>query len=154
MCPPTHFSHTTHSLPSPSYPPISLPDKFFPTQSKYPASNPFCGCACLVWVWSVRVVRVVPAWIGGEARWKKKTLCKLWEHYETDAGAHKLYGSFAYSWHKTLCKYWPICIMNSSCCLNCPVAAFYLIIKKCETIITACLRPMNHFGTASLKHQI
>lgn len=56
--------------------------------------------------------------------------------WDTDAGAHKLYGSFAYSWHKTLCKYWIICIMDSSCCLNCPVAAFYLIMKKnkeCET---------------------
>ena len=35
---------------------------------------------------------------------KKKSLCKLWEHSETDAGTHKLYASFAYSWHKTLCK--------------------------------------------------
>ena len=145
MCPPTHFSHTTRPRPFPaSFSLISLPDKFFPPSHSTQPATPFCGCACLVWVWSVSVVHVVPAWIGGERRREKKTLCKLWEHYETDAGAHKLYGSFAYSWHKTLCKYWSICIMDSSCCLNCPVAAFYLIMKKnkeCETRKNSMLEP-------------
>lgn len=35
---------------------------------------------------------------------RKIPLRKLWEHSGTDAGTHKLYASFAYSWHKTLCK--------------------------------------------------
>lgn len=105
MCPPTHISRTTRPRPLlASFSPISLPDKFFPPSHSTQPATLFCGCACLVRVWSVSVVYVVPAWIGGESS-RKKTLCKLWEYYETDTGAHKLYALFAYSWHKTLCKY-------------------------------------------------
>lgn len=102
-------------------------------------------------------MHVVPAWVGGERR-RKKTLCKLREHYETDAGVHKLYGSFAYSWHKTLCKYRSICIMVSSCCLKCPVAAFYFIYlltkKSVKQEIKAHWSLMKYLATVYLKQHI
>lgn len=121
MCPPTHFSHTPRPRPFPaSFSLISLPDKFSHPVI-VPNQQPLLW-VCLVWVWSVTVVHVLPVWIGGERK-RKKTLCKLWEHYEADAGAHKLYGSFAYSRRKALCKYGAICIMDSSCFLSFTVAA-------------------------------
>lgn len=45
--------------------------------------------------------------------------------------------------------------MDSSCCLNCPVAAFYLITGKKQKGVKQerIARPMKPFATASLKHQ-
>lgn len=130
MCPPTHFSHAPRPRPFPaSFSLISLPDKFSHPVI-VPSQQPLLW-VCLFGVGLVCDYGACHASLDSKREeGKKKTLCKLWEHYEADAGAHKLYGSFAYSWRKALCKYWPICIMDSSCCLSYPVAAFYLIIKR------------------------
>ncbi len=64
------------------------------------------SCACFLWVWCLSSL---PVWEEEQRNtYNKKiyisSLYNLWEHSETDAGTHKLYASFAYSWHKTLCK--------------------------------------------------
>lgn len=104
MCPPTHFSHTPRPRPFPaSFPLISLPDKFSHPVI-VPSQQPLLW-VCLFGVGLVCDCGACRASLDRRREEEEKSLCKLWEHYEADAGAHKLYGSFAYSWRKALCKY-------------------------------------------------
>lgn len=155
-CPPTHFSHTTHPRPFPASLSLSLPDKFFPPSHSTQPASPFCGCACLVWS-ECGACRASLHRRRKEEEKKKK----LFVSYGNTMRQTQALINYTVHLHipgiRHYAKYALICIMDSSCCLKCPVAAFYLIMKKqkCKKRRRiACWCPIKPSATTCLKQQI